>query len=324
METLGRALWASVVLLGCQGEPVVDVLPGDSSVSEAASDGDTTIDSETSIDSTLTDSTALDTATDTATPVDAPVADADGTTDAPAPVMSDPECGTHKGGPMVYSGGGAKFCIDAREVTRGEYDLFLKSASKPAQPPHCDWNTSFEALPSAFGDGFPITGIDWCDALTYCAWADKHLCGDLITGEPTSQFTAAKAQWSLACTNGDPVATEGWATGATAPAAGICRIGGLASPSEVATHPACRGTAAPWDRVRDMVGNVAEWDGSGCFTVGFKAGTTPAERMGIDCGIRGGHYANDYATGQCFAGTSLPIDARHTGVGLRCCKGPFT
>ncbi len=321
METLGRALWVSVVLLGCQGEPVVDLSTVDSSVADAASDGDSSVDSAL-IDST-TDSTWSDTATDTAMPVDAPAAEADATGDA-SPVASDPECGTHKGGPMVYSGGGAKFCIDAREVTRAEYDVFLKAASKPAQPPHCDWNSSFEPLPSAFGDNFPITGIDWCDALTYCAWADKHICGDLVTGAPTLQYTAAKAQWSLACTNGDPTATEGWATGPTAPAAGVCQIGGLASPSEVEKHPDCRGATAPWNRVRDMVGNVAEWDGSGCFTTGFRAGTTPAERMSIDCSIRGGFYANDHATGMCFAGTSQPIDVRHPGIGFRCCKGPFT
>jgi formylglycine-generating enzyme len=296
METMKRWLF-SVMLLGCQGEPVVEVT-ADSSTSETAA-----IDSASPVD--------------TGTPIgDAPVADSG---DSGA---HDPQCGMPKGGPMVYAGSSLKFCIDAREVTRGDYDVFVKATagSKPAQPPYCDWNDTFDPLSSPFGDDFPITGIDWCDALAYCKWADKQLCGALDTGEPTFEYSAGKTMWSLACANGDGTATTGWATGMTAPAAGVCQIGGLMAPAPVNAHANCRGEKAPWDRVRDMVGNVAEWDAAGCFVKGFDAGTTPMDRKMIDCGIRGGFYGNDIATGQCFNNASRPIDTRDASIGFRCCK----
>lgn len=313
-----RWLWA-LLLVGCEGEPVVETT-GDSAANDTSAVNETDPVDSTIVDSTIADSSVIDSATllDSAMPVDSTMdSGADTAAEAGA---TDPACGTHKGGPMVYAGAGPAFCIDQREVTRAEYFLFLASPTKPTQPPHCDWNTSFDPLPSGLGDDYPITGIDWCDALAYCKWADKHLCGDLASGAVTADYTAATTQWSLACTNGDGAATTGWATGSSAPAAGVCHIDGPVTPAKVDAHPMCRGTKAPWNRVVNMVGNAAEWDGAGCFTSGFKPETGPVQRMSIDCGVRGGGYLNDTPSGQCFTGVSKPIDAREPYIGVRCCK----
>lgn len=288
---------------------------------------DTTMapDTTTAPDSTpLPDSSAPDTTTppDTAPDSTAPDAATPPDTTASDSGPSDPQCGVHKGGPMVWSGSGAKFCIDAREVTRAEYDTFLAAAPTDPQPDYCDWNKSYDALPSTFGGNFPITGIDWCDAIAYCSWAGKHVCGAITDGKILADESAAKSQWTFACLNGDGAATTGYPTGPSAPAAGVCRLGGVSAPAAVQTHLMCKGTTAPWDRVFDLSGNAAEWDGAGCFLSGLKPGTTPEQRRFIDCGVRGGSYFNDIVSGRCITGVSRPIDERDEKIGFRCCKGP--
>jgi formylglycine-generating enzyme required for sulfatase activity len=96
------------------------------------------------------------------------------------------ECGEHGGAKMVRVG---SFCIDATEVTRGEFLAFLAAPLEQrtaARPPECAWNTTDPTInATASGLGNPVGEINFCDALAYCAWAGKRLCGR-IGGGPHS------------------------------------------------------------------------------------------------------------------------------------------
>lgn len=331
-----RLAWCALLLTGCQGEPVVAAPATDSAVEVELDSGvdSSLVDSTTDSGVPLEDSAVAETVDSTidsgvdstidAAPETAPEAAADTTLDvAGDAAASDPQCGTHKAGPMVYTGAGSNFCIDAREVNRREYLAFVADGIKPAAPAYCDWNTSFTPMPSGLSEDHPITGIDFCDAVTFCEWAGKHICGSIADGKPTGAYDASSSQWMFACVGGGTPGSGVWSTGAAPPTAGMCNIGTGTGPVVVDAHPACVGTAAPWNRVRNLTGNVAEWDASGCFMKGLEAGTTPANRDMIDCAVRGGYHGNSVADGKCVLPTSKMIDEADTNTGFRCCKGPF-
>lgn len=313
-----RGWWIVLLIAGCRGE-AVESASEDSSTPETPADTATETSSDVAVDSGF-DGPSVDTSIDSS--VDAPAVetgDVGGETgDSAPPITSDPECGSVRGGPMVYLGSGPNFCIDAREVSRAEYAAFVAAGDKKPQPTYCDWNTSYAALSSFLGDTHPISGVDWCDAHEYCAWAGKTLCGHPDSTKVSTMDTFAESQWTQVCVNGASMTT--WATGATEPALGVCVIGQDATtPSPVASHAGCRGVAAPISRVFDMMGNVAEWDHSGCGW-NFKAGSTATERLSMQCGVRGGHHGNSMSDGKCITGTSRPIDVRDAHIGFRCCK----
>jgi hypothetical protein len=110
--------------------------------------------------------------------------------------------------------GNRGFCMDATEVTNADYAAFLGSGETPPGrvSPLCLDDESFEPAPlgaPAAMDrtcpGFlpdaeiPLTCIDWCDAVAYCAWAGKRLCGASF-GEPITD--PAESVWRIACDSG--------------------------------------------------------------------------------------------------------------------------
>jgi formylglycine-generating enzyme required for sulfatase activity len=189
---------------------------------------------------------------------------------------------------MVNAG---SFNIDAHEVTNGEYRAFLDSApSLSGQHAACGLNDSYvpgemsqAALalamergvqlevdpscpgwfdaPHAGGDNHPVGCIDWCDAVAYCAWRGKRLCGKLGGGElvilqmdPEIIPPLEQSEWHHACSAGS-TRTFPYGNDYTA---GICNDREFGT-EEASAHPECEGG---FDGILDMSGNVEEFHDS--------------------------------------------------------------
>lgn len=46
----------------------------------------------------------------------------------------------------------------------------------------CAWNTNFAAANDAKDAGYPVTGVKQRNALAFCTWAAKRLCGSTHGG----------------------------------------------------------------------------------------------------------------------------------------------
>jgi formylglycine-generating enzyme required for sulfatase activity len=212
-------------------------------------------------------------------------------------------------GPVMVDVGG--YCIDATEVTRGQYDAFLKSNPNVAgQAAACSWNVSF--LPSPFDlskPDFPVTYVDWCDAFAYCAWAGKRLCGR-IGGGPlpfgAASVDATQSQWYRACSkNGtqtypygntyDPLACNGAEDGGAVAATG-----------------SFAGCAGGYPGIFDMAGNVEEWQDS------CSADAGAADNCRDQAGTYG-YVAPASNSTRCSFTDSDVRNATLPDVGFRCC-----
>jgi hypothetical protein len=214
------------------------------------------------------------------------------------------------------------YSIDATEVTRGQYGEFLqmKGNDTSGQPAVCGWNTSY--VPSAawppLGDdavASPVNWVDWCDALAYCKWAGKRLCGKIGGGSLTrAQYNSASlSQWHSACTAGG---TKKFPYGNTFdPNACIGAAAMIFSPVPAGSTTTCQGG---YPGIFDMVGNVWEWEDA-CD------GSTGKADL---CRWRGSsYYGDDGVPGmpgvfrQCDVDTSNPRDTVDSTIGFRCCSG---
>jgi formylglycine-generating enzyme required for sulfatase activity len=128
---------------------------------------------------------------------------------APAPTVAENGCPRGRGPDMARLGA---LCIDTTEVTREQYDEFLRDDAG-AQPPGCTWNKSFvpgekTGTPPLCLSTFPrapVGCVDFCDATMFCLWAKKELCGGPKGGtanfaDPGNPTTSA---WALACNGGE-------------------------------------------------------------------------------------------------------------------------
>jgi formylglycine-generating enzyme len=233
-------------------------------------------------------------------------------------VLGDGACGGIHGATLLRVGSGASsFCIDPTEVTLRDYRLFLAAADAGAtivQPPECSWNTSFGGA-NTLDQFYPVTGVDWCDAYAYCAWAGKHLCGE-IGGGPVPYDNSigdpTKSQWMAVCSHAPDGGVQQYPYGNT-PSATACNgserdAGGIV---EVGSLTGCVGG---YPGVFDMSGNVDEWTDSCDHATGK-----------TDCCVSAGGGFHDFET-QCgvgdVAGPSCPGRTRadvHSDVGFRCC-----
>jgi formylglycine-generating enzyme required for sulfatase activity len=175
-------------------------------------------------------------------------------------------CPESHGGPQLVRVGA--FCIDATEVTNGQYAVFWneRRQSTSGQISVCSWNVSFTpdggggaAWPSGpERDQRPVVNVDWCDAYAFCEWAGKRLCGRIGQGSLTrwgDTTDATVSQWTYACSSGGRLA---WPYGnAYNPAA--CNAERMAATAaslvDVASKPGCRTDSG----VYDLSGNVEEW-----------------------------------------------------------------
>jgi formylglycine-generating enzyme required for sulfatase activity len=220
-------------------------------------------------------------------------------------------CPATKGPAMVRLD---RFCIDATEVTTAQYTEFVTATAgnTTGQGAECAWNTTF-APASCNNDAtlrpdHPITGVDWCDAVAYCRWAGKRLCGRIGGGtNPVAEYkSAATSQWFNACSGGGRrVYPHGDTFDST-----LCNTGAANRNATVATGslPGCEGG---FPGIFDLSGNAAEWEDS-CASSG-----SPGNDQ---CRLRGGDFNNTNASNNtCDYDTSDPRDARDCDTGFRCC-----
>jgi formylglycine-generating enzyme len=258
------------------------------------------------------DSDRGDAGTDASVDADVDAASADGAADGAR------TCPSGRGPEMLHVTpvGLPSFCIDATEVTRAQYDDFLRNGP-PSLPSNqiakCAANDDFKPAPTVDLDAgdLPVGGVDWCDAYAFCAWAGKRLCGQLGDGGPISPervLDSHATEWGTACTHRE---TRSFPYGNTfEPAAcNIDKSDGGGVPHPVSTLPTCQGG---YDGLFDMVGNVSEWQDS-CDDGAFEDGGT--------CAMRGGAYTSA-GTVSCNYLFFTPARLQLQHWGLRCCATP--
>lgn len=233
------------------------------------------------------------------------------------------------------------FLIDENEVSNADYALFL--ASHPslglAPQPACALNDSFEPgavtaaglLPEdvtnivAVCDYWkqndadaakPVACVDWCDAMAYCTWAQKRLCGKFggveydVTNGPGPHADVAVSEWFAACT-GSP--SKAFPYGDTYEATFCNDVNG--GPERLDANPACEGG---YPGLLNMSGNVGEWDNA-CTDY-----DNPPEDQ--NCLVRGGAFYKeddvDHTDRRCDAFRDTPRFNMSDGIGFRCCSNP--
>jgi formylglycine-generating enzyme required for sulfatase activity len=217
------------------------------------------------------------------------------------------------------------FCIDATEVTQGDYDQFVTAVAAGAsfeKPAVCAWNTTiapFVDLSSACKPGaydpatkanYPVTCIDWCDAYAYCRWVGKRLCAKIGGGSvpPSTVAEASFSEWMFACSK-DGTQYYPYDIGFHS---GTCNdlSSGLGVHAPVGSFAGCVGGYAG---IFDMSGNAHEWEDNCDVTVS----TDPKDHT---CSVRGGSYADGRDYCKCDA-VQLTLTRNQTDerTGFRCC-----
>lgn len=218
---------------------------------------------------------------------------------------------------------GSRYCIDTTEVTQAQYALFLETApsdpaaqtremcrtANPSFVPKPASDTS-RGCPAGLYDpktrpDSPMPCADFCDAVAFCEWAGKQLCGSVTGGPLGLEDPKSKDAWYLACSQG----------GRTRFSVGDdvsrsqCNFGHVQLELSTSATATCRGESAPWSEVLDLSGSVDEWQDA-CDDRGM-------------CRIRGGSAASLDATYLECGGEALAPPGHFSGVstttGIRCC-----
>jgi formylglycine-generating enzyme len=280
----------------------------DTGVFEVASD-------ETSMETSITDTTMVEDVLDSGTTVDTGVVDT-------APVDMGPPTCIATPAKMISMGA---WSIDAIEVTNAQYAAFLTAVGTDTtgQPAQCVGNTSYVPTvgwpASAAKCDHPVVYVDWCDAFAYCKWAKKRLCGNPSGGatpaDGSGPITAATSQWYAACSvNGIAKYPYGdaWAS-ATCVDNSFDGTGGTGTTDTtrvVGTATKCHGVAGAWAEVLDLVGNVREWEDA----------CNDSKDLDDDCKTRGGSFAMAGDKANCVTTESNKRKVTAGDLGFRCCS----
>jgi formylglycine-generating enzyme len=255
--------------------------------------------------------------------VDASTAGDSSVSDAVSDIATNGDSTSSDGGRICPSGTGAKmvlvpgnattpsFCIDSTEATSADYSLFLETGPSLASlPPECSFKSEFSSISSI---GEIPANVDWCDAVGYCKYAGKRLCGKI--GGGSNDFLAfadlTKSQWFYACT-GDGQTSYPYGNAYNG---ALCNDidWGEGGPIAAASDPKCVGG---FPGIYDMAGNMWEWEDS--CTPGDSG--SPA---GDSCRVRGGTWVDGQdvtACGYDYLQHFAPTRSNPDGyMGIRCC-----
>lgn len=182
------------------------------------------------------------------------------------------------------------FLIDIREITREEYEAFIKATNR--KPPRTWTNGKYTGNSKA-----PVTDIDWSDADAYAKWAGKRL--------PTEE------EWEIAASGKEhflyPWGND-WKVG-------------YANTSEAdRSGPMPAGTFEKGKNalgIYDMCGNVWEWTASKPVSYGGAAKIDNAEQYRV---IRGGSFADGQKVATTMARNWVESNRADSRLGFRCAK----
>lgn len=254
--------------------------------------------------------------------------DAAAPSDGGADVDAAPEvCPSGRGPKMVIVEGTFqntrfRFCVDSTEVTQKQYEEFIDGGGAIVKDhPACATKAALGPRSTCVGNEvqyqanatMPITCVDFCDALAFCKWSGKRLCGRTGDGGPIEGPTdlGAKIQneWYLACSQagtrnypyGDVLRTE--VCTVQNPDAGDSGVARPTTPAGSMTE--CVGPVVP---AFDMIGNVREWVNA----------CTPNAGL---CGILGGDGTSQAASGSARCADTGGAAPNNQGnrFGIRCC-----
>lgn len=204
----------------------------------------------------------------------------------------------------------ASYCIDATEVTNADYAEFLTAHTPTGVRGRCTWNTTHtpsNGWPATGRGNYPVVYVDFCDALDYCAWAGKRLCGGM-GGAPLG--SGSSPEWTYACSN---ATMKVYPYGDTYDPSACVTSDSDGTPDYQASDEAQPvGTATCEGGVPglfDMTGNVLEW----------VASCDPYTNYPIDnCSQMGGSFTTgNVACTQIVGGSNSDIVTNY--VGFRCC-----
>lgn len=223
----------------------------------------------------------------------------------------------------VPTAGGGFFCIDATEVTQADYQRFVaaKMGDLTGQAPECATNGSYAPMAScpanpyapATRGAYPVTCVDWCDAVAYCKWAGKRLCGAVGGGAVAGdRFRTMDSQWFAACTRSDD-GLHARAYGNDFDGTRCAGAGYFPDPTQAKPIPAgsakrCEGG---YPGLFDMMGNVYEWEDACIADAGLSG----------NCRVRGGQYAGGQDYHYCaWGGLQFARSFTAEDIGFRCCS----
>ena len=213
------------------------------------------------------------------------------------------------------------FYIDRYEVTEARYLEFLKMTGSKKYPGYWKEAGREDRFPEGY-DSYPVSDVDWFDAVSYCRWAGKRL--------PT------EAEWEKAArgTDGRPWP---WGGRFEPGRANTLEASAVWKAPEGQEHYGVKGWKAPVGShpqdispygVYDMAGNVKEWTATA-----YQSYPGNTARTAKDAGsfkiIRGGSYLTEAAFSRTAARLAvLPTvgpreaDGWHSDYtyGFRCAK----
>jgi hypothetical protein len=222
-------------------------------------------------------------------------------------------CPSSGRGPVMVAVGG--YCIDSTEVSNDQYAAFLATNPTGAGgPTPCGWKQDHQphAGQTWMGGSMPQTGVDWCDAYSFCAWAGKRLCG-LRPGAPAGRIDVidrAHDEWYLACAG---PAMRVFPYGDTYQSAACTNVDKAPpQPLPVGSLKSCEGG---YPGVFDLSGNVQEWRG-------ICSGTTSNDRCLEGSGSFKFDKTDPIGRSRCDGGMPPDTDLYpfyNNDSGIRCC-----